>query len=295
MDLALVGRFRQIPRVRWLLPLIAIVLAGGAASSARAATASDPAFLGIGMDAAPGFCSINNITPASPAQDAGLMFGDSIYAIDGASIGQGPADPCTNLTSQIVARRAGDEIKLEVRRGGARLQVKATLSTRAEVLHRRFVGERMLRTDLADVDDDKRSYDLGAGHGGTTIVGWFMLDRCVNCGRVFDRISDGLRARMSSSAAPPSILAVTTAAKPGRLTSVRKSFTSQVSLAVAEPDVFDAMALKDSLRISFMVIDCRGVVRFVAPIAPDADDLDAAVDDILAAVEQAEYQRNRRN
>lgn len=223
------------------------------------------------------------------------MFGDAIYAIDGASIGQGPADPCTNLTSQIVARRAGDEIKLEVRRGGSRLQVKATLSTRAEVLHRRFVGERMLRTELADVDDDKRSYDLGARHGGTTIVGWFMLDRCVNCGRVFDRISDGLRARLSASSAPPSILAVTSAATPDRLTSVRKSFTAQVSLAVAEPDVFDAMALKDSLRISFMVIDCRGVVRFVAPIAPDAEDLDAAVDDILAAVEQAEYQRNRRN
>ena len=64
---------------------------------------------------------------------------------------------------------------------------------------------------------------------------------------------------------------------------------------MAEPDVFDALALKDSLRVSFMVIDCRGVVRFVAPIAPDADDLDAALDDILAAVEQAEYQRNRRN
>jgi hypothetical protein len=291
MALAPVVRFRQIPRVRWL-PVIALVVA---ASSASAATISDPAFLGIGMDDAPGFCSIGNITPASPAQDAGLIFGDAIYAMDGQPVGQGAGSPCTNLTNQIVEHRAGDQIKLDVRRGGSRLQITATLSTRAEVLHRRFVGEHMLRTDLADVDDDKQTYDLGAHRGHTTIVGWFMLDRCTNCARVFDRISDGIRTRLKSSGTPPSVLAVTAAAPLDRLASVRKSFTAQVSLAVAEPDVFDALALKDSLRISFMVIDCRGVVRFVAPIAPDADDLDAAVDDILAAVEQAEYQRNRRN
>ena len=41
-----------------------------------------------------------------------------------------------------------------------------------------------------------------------------------------------------------------------------------------------------------MVIDCRGVVRFVAPIAPDADDLDAALDEVLAAAEQAEHARD---
>jgi hypothetical protein len=272
--------------------VIALVFA---ASSASAATASDPAFLGIGMDAGPGFCVIGNITPASPAEDAGLIFGDSIYAIDGASIGHGPSDPCTNLTDRIVEHRAGDVIKLDLRRGGSRLEITATLSTRAEVLHRRFVGEHMLRTDLADVDDAKQSYDLGARRGHTTIVGWFMLDRCTNCARVFDRISDGIRTRLKSSETPPSILAVTQAAPVDRIASIRKSFTAQVSLAVAEPEIFDALALKDSLRISFMVIDCRGVVRFVAPIAPDADDLDAAVDDILAAVEQAEYQRNRRN
>jgi hypothetical protein len=67
-----------------------------------------------------------------------------------------------------------------------------------------------------------------------------------------------------------------------------------VALAVADMDLFEHLALKDSERISFMVIDCRGVVRFVAPIAPEADDLDAALDDILAAAEQAEHQRTSR-
>ena len=44
----------------------------------------------------------------------------------------------------------------------------------------------------------------------------------------------------------------------------------------------------------FLVIDCRGVVRLVAPIAPDADDIDAATDEVLAGAEQAEHARTRR-
>jgi hypothetical protein len=241
------------------------------------------------MDPAPGFCAINSVTAGSPAEDAGITFGDAIFAIDGTSINGGPADPCTNLTDRIVAHRPGDQIKLELRRGGSRLAITATLSTRAVVLHRRFVGERMLHTDLIDVDDSEQSYDL-ARRGHTTIVGWFT--RCAGCTRVFDRIADGIRDRLKSSETLPSILAVTSV-EPDRIPTLRQSFTAQVSLAVADPEVFEALALRDSARISFMVIDCRGIVRFVAPVAPDGEDVDAAVDDILAAVEQAEYHRNR--
>jgi hypothetical protein len=37
-----------------------------------------------------------------------------------------------------------------------------------------------------------------------------------------------------------------------------------------------------------MVLDRTGVVRFIAPISPDDDAADAAIDDVLAAAEQAE-------
>ncbi len=296
MDLALIDAFRQIPRVCRPGSLVAaalIALALIAPASVMAAPASDPAFLGVGMDDMPPLCSIGSITPASPAQDAGLQWGDAVIAIDGVTLGTG-GSPCTNLTNMIVAHRPGDDIRLEVRRGTQRMTVKATLSTRAEVLSRRFVGEPMVRTDLADLDDNNLSYDLGERRGKTTIVGWFMIDRCANCGRVFDRIADELRRRMKNVDSAPSILGVTAAAPRDKLASLRKSFTSNVAVALAEPDMFEALALRDSLRISFMVIDCRGVVRFVAPIAPDADDLDAAIDDILAAAEQAEHSRTRR-
>src|SRR5690606_33645205 len=82
------GSFRQSPHVRWL-PLLTTLLMPLAAS---AGTASDPAFLGIGMDDGPGFCSISSITPASPAQEAGVQFGDAIVSIDGVSTA-GP-QPC---------------------------------------------------------------------------------------------------------------------------------------------------------------------------------------------------------
>jgi hypothetical protein len=314
LDLALREGFRQIPRVRTLLVSTvagAIALIGAAA---HAAPASDPAFLGIGMDDMPTYCSIGSITPASPAHDAGLQWGDAVVAVDGVSLGsQAGVLPCTLLTNQIVAKRPGEQLMLDVRRGVHRLTVKATLSTRGEVLSRRFVGEPMLRTDLEDLDDGKLSYDLGNRRGRTTIVGWFMLDRCSNCGRVFDKISDELKLRMKGADNAPMVLGVTpklemsatstnarnqlvtaTSAARNKLTSFRSSFTSSVPVALADADVFDALALKDSVRISFMVIDCRGVVRFVAPIAPDSDDLDASIDDILAAAEQAEHSRTRR-
>lgn len=274
--------------MRWLVFLITALLAP---MSATAATASDPAFLGIGMLDAPPGCRITSITVASPAKDAGLRANDLITGFDGVRLA-GPR-PCTELTDRIVSRHAGDKVTIDVLRGTQRLSLKATLSTRGDVLNRRFVGEEMLSTEVQDFDTDELTYDLSS-RGRTRVVGMFRLDGCNNCSRVFDTIADGLRKRLSAENTA-SILAVTAPGTRGDLTTYRKSFTASVPLAVAEDEVFETLALNDSQRISFMVIDCRGVVRFVAPIAPDADDLGAAVDDILAATEQAEHQRTRRN
>ena len=60
-----------------------------------------------------------------------------------------------------------------------------------------------------------------------------------------------------------------------------------VPLALADQVVYDELTVPDGERINFMVIDCRGVVRYVAPIAPNGDDTDAAIDELFAAAEQA--------
>ena len=60
-----------------------------------------------------------------------------------------------------------------------------------------------------------------------------------------------------------------------------------VPLLVGDTETFQRFSITDVDRVFFMVIDCRGIVSYVAPIAPDADDLDAALDELYAAAEQA--------
>ena len=282
-----------------LLPLLAAILLTPAVASA--APASDPAFLGIGMDDAPAYCSISSITPASPAHDAGMQFGDAILSIDGISTSGTPSAPgtaaqqwCTILRNQIIGHRPGEQIKLDVRRGTQRITLKATLSTRGEVLNRRLVGEAMPHSEVVDIDNEDLSYDLADRRGRTTVVGWFMLENCTNCARVFDRVSDTLRKRFDGSEIVPATYAITAPGRRGDLKSLRKSFNANVPVGVADMEMFEMLALKDAERIHFMVVDCRGVVRFVAPVAPDSEDLDAAIDDVLAAAVQAEHQRTSR-
>ena len=68
----------------------------------------------------------------------------------------------------------------------------------------------------------------------------------------------------------------------------------RTSQGVPHENDFRDLTLKENDRIQVMIVDCRGIVRFVAPVAPDADDLEAAIDEILAAAEQAEHQRTQR-
>ena len=278
MDLAPAGSIRHILRVRWL-GFVVVFAVGGVA---HAGPLSNPAFLGIKMvDGRPG-CVVESVTKGSAAQDAGLRSGDLIAAMDSV-----PTLDCTQLKLQILEHPPGDNVRIDVRRAIDHVVLKVSLSTRAEVLHRRFVGHAMEATELTDVDDAKRSYDLADRRGRTTVVGWFTK-QCVGCAPVFDRVADGLAKRSGTS---PFVLAVTQRPAQDDLSLLRKSFPTSIALAAADNATFEDLAIDDPERIHFMVIDCRGVVRFVAPVAPDSDDLDAAVDEVLAAAEQAEHAR----
>lgn len=271
--------------MRWLAGIALCV----ATATADAAPASDPAFLGIGMQDTPAGCRITTITPGSPARDAGLHYGDLVVAIEDLRLSG--ARPCDTLVARIADHRSGDKIVLGLQRGREIATARATLTSRGEMLSRRLVGESIGRTDLLDVDDDQVSYDLSR-RGQARVIGWFTLASCTGCARTFDRIADRISGRFKDRDAAPSVLAVT--APVGDLSSYRKTFSTGVPLAVADDEVFDMLAMKDPQRITFMVIDCRGVVRYVAPVAPESDDVDAAIDEVLAAAEQAEHQRTVR-
>jgi hypothetical protein len=315
--LALAISFRQIPHVRCvaLAAGLLVALAGHASAEQRRRQlptppritpvvaqpvqrqSSNPAFLGIKMRDQGLGCLVEGVTPGSAAQDAGLREWDLIVALDGTQ-----TTTCTALKAQIVGSAPGHIVRLDVRRNAERVVLHAPLSTRAEVLHRRLVGHAMDAADVVDADDDKRSYDLADTRGKTTVIGWFTIAGCSGCSAVFDRVADGLAARLKSDGNGPALVAVTSRAQPVNkapvtpVLPVRRSygFTSSVPLALASETTFEELAIDDNERVHFMVIDARGIVRFVAPIAPGSEDIDAAIDEVLAAAEQAEHLRTQR-
>lgn len=262
------------------------VLFGVSVAAAAPVRQNNPAFLGIGFGATgPGSCVIESVTEGGPASDAGIEIGDQILAFDSIPL-KTNAPPCDQIQANITSHVPGDRIRIDVLRGVVHREVVATLATRAEVVQRR-IGPRIATTDLVDVDDPRRHYDL-SGRGATKVVGFFT-DHCTGCARVFDRIADGLKAKSANVFE----LAVMPRDTRYEVSSLRKSFSSPVALAAADNDTFENLAMTDQDRAFFVVIDCKGMVQLVTPLAPDAEDLEAGIDEVLAGVAQAEHSRRR--
>lgn len=275
--------------MRWL-PLLVLGFASSAAASDQL---SNPAFLGIGMNdipsqGLPATCQVTNVTRGSGAKAAGMVSGDVIRAIGGKAV-----PDCNAVLAAVQARAPGDVVEVIVQRRFETLTLKATLMSRDEILRRRLVGAPVVSTELFAVDEDT-TFDLSANRGKTTIVGWFD-PKCVRCDTVFTKLSDWTKKQADKPGAPPLPLAVTRPADPNlRAKEVARSSTFKstatkidVPLALAEAPVYDEFTLPDVERVHFTVVDCRGVVQYVAPVAADGADTDAAMDELFAAAEQA--------
>jgi hypothetical protein len=268
--------------VRWLL-FIAVI--GSAASAAP--IHSNGAFLGIGpFGPGPDGCMIEGVSPGGAAADAGMHSGDLVLAIDAVPLDVNRS--CDQLVDAIKAHTPGDVVRLDLARGSQRVVLSATLTTQADVLQKK-VGQRLVSTDVVDVDDARRHFDLAERKSRTTVIGFF-LSQCSNCARVFEKVADGLKKRATAAV----VLGVTPRPSRDDVSLLRKSFTAQVPLAIIDNDTFEALSMNDQERVFFMVTDCKGIIRIVAPIAPESDDLEAAVDEVLAAAEQAEHTRTSR-
>jgi peroxiredoxin len=277
----------QIRGMRWLAMLVLV-----ASTAVSAAPASNPAFAGVGLQDMPMMgCLVYNLINGAPAKEAGVHMNDLILSVDGVPlVGATQVPPCTVFQQLVTSHVAGDTIKLDLRRGMDSLQIKVTLSSRAEVLHRRYAGKALGTASLPDADDPRRTYELSELTGHVTVIGFFHADACIGCATVFDRLRDELRDRLHDDA--PDVLAVTIQPRSQlqqpqqHTTSPRKLFASSVALAVAPADSTVDGELLEADRVVFMIVDGRGIVRFVSPIAPGADDCDAALDEVLAAAEQ---------
>jgi membrane-associated protease RseP (regulator of RpoE activity) len=262
---------------------LALVIVALAPAISVAAPQSNPAFLGIVMSPIPcqpagciGGILIANITAGSPAAHAGFLVNDIIVRIDGASV-QSPQEAIQTIT----AKHPGDTIDIDVRRGGAIERISSRLSTRAEVLFQRIGGHIFESGEL--VAGDGQIYDLAEPRGHATIVG-FVTPACVGCDRVFARMDRWTRKHPGSIA-----LAITNAEGPD-LKSMRSTFDVPV-VESNETRANQALLFEEPERMHVIVIDSRGEVQFVAPIAPQSDDVDTAIDEVLAAAEQAQRPR----
>lgn len=262
------------------------------AASSASAKSSNPAFLGVGMGDLPparpnlpaGPCEISTITKDSGAHAAGLRSGDVFVAIDSA-----PVANCNALIAVIQGHEPGDVVKIDVRRSGVAITITAKLMSRADVMRARVVGQPLPITSLMRVDTEKTN-DL-TSRGKTTIVGWFDQKNCTGCETVFGTVAKWSRNKSTKSSAI-SVLGATVGdgrkSVPENVEGLKQYQRGlDVPLLVADSETFNQLAITDGDRIHFMVIDCHGVVQYAAPLAPDADDQTAVLDELYAATEQA--------
>lgn len=273
-----------------LRPIAALVFVAAVASPARADKASNPAFLGVGMEDAGGPCVITSVERGSGAEVAALQPGDVFDKLDGTAVPN-----CNALVAAITARAPGALIKLDMRRASLPLKVKAELLTRDEILRRRLVGQTLPPTELVRVDD-RSLVDLSAVKR-TTIVGWYSTS-CQSCDALLAAVAR--RGQQADKRAPVAVLAATA----GDLRERRSLFdgldqlklaarTLDAPLLAADYDTYTKFAMKDVDRVHFMVIDCRGTVQYVAPIVPNTNDTDAVLDELFAAAEQTARRMTR--
>ena len=248
---------------------------------------SNPPLLGVQMNDYHGprglRCVISKVTKGTGAEAAGLREGDELAAIDGAAI-----LTCNELVAAVQARDPHVTIKVDVFRNNVRASFSAELLPRDEVLRRRLVGQPVPAADLISIDDETPR-DLGSLRARTTIVGWFST-RCANCDAVISKVARWSRDQDARKVNPLYVVAAT-GAELGRPLSATvqllKARHLDVPVLVADPDTYEEMSIDDGDRVHFMVIDCRGVVQYAAPIVPGAEDAAAALDELYAAAEQA--------
>ena len=282
MALAPRAAIRQILGVRW----VGLVILFLAASAVAAPRASNPAFLGIRMmdTGGRGPCMIEGATRDGPAEAAGLRSGDLVISVDGKPIAN-----CAALLDAITGHAPGDAVEVKIQRLGTPVTVKAQLTTR-DALLRSVIGKPMVATDFIGVDDGA-SYDLSSLHGRMAIVGLYN-PACVDCASLFSHFLDWSRERARRDGQPPLVLAVWAGEPTRDVRALQKSL--DVPLATGEfggelegSPFSRELLLEDRERLWVLVIDGRGMVQYLGPIAPNSDDTAAVLDELFAAAEQA--------
>ncbi|HEU4733505.1 MAG TPA: PDZ domain-containing protein [Kofleriaceae bacterium] len=269
--------------------LVALVGSFIASTALGAPRSSNPAFLGIQMQDGGGHgpCMIEAATRESPAEAAGLRGGDIVLSVDGKPIAN-----CGVLLDEITSHAPGDTVQVKVQRLSSHLAVRVQLTTRDALLHK-VIGKPMVETNLVGVEDSE-IYDLSALHGRMAIVGLYN-PACVDCAQLFTKFLEWTRDKARKGG--PNALVLAVVARDALHDPVALQRSLDVPLAIGEltaPAQEGAsspfsreLVISDRDRLGVLLIDGRGTVQYVGPIAPNSDDTEAVLDELFAAAEQA--------
>ncbi len=121
------------------------VLAGIISAQRREIVPTGGAVMGVQLAQKKGRIEVEEVSEGSGAESAGLKKGDVIASVDGKEMADGDA-----LTEYLKTKKAGEELKVSVKRGDEKLDLQVRLSARGEV----FV--ELTRNDEMSGDFSKR-------------------------------------------------------------------------------------------------------------------------------------------
>jgi thiol-disulfide isomerase/thioredoxin len=275
----------QILGVRWV-GIVSVFLASTALAAPRS---SNPAFLGIQMQDSGGRgpCMIESATHESPAEAAGLRGGDLVISVD-----KKPVANCSVLLDEITAHVPGEWVEIKVQRLSTSATMRVQLTTR-DALLQKVIGKPMTETNFVGVDDGA-IYDLSALHGRMAIVGLYN-PACVDCASLFPRFQSWARDKARKGGLPVLVLAVAAGEPLRDLKVLQKSLDVPLAVGDFVTSVHDSerspfsrdLVIFDRDRLGVIVIDGRGIVQYIGPIAPNSEDTEAVLDELFAAADQA--------
>lgn len=234
--------------------LIALLCVAGSARAERIVrVAEPPAWIGVGIDSGEVGVVVTDVVEEAPAQAAGLLPGDEIFAVDGLRVAE-PAE----LQQRIRSRHAGQEVVLGVLRDKRDFTVRVKLESmpdRNEILRRRLVDKPAPAFEVK-VLDGRAKGKLSSLRGKVVLVE-FWSTFCAACEATHASLSQLASSRARDGLVVLAISRESEASLKHYLNKHKPDFAVARDVDGEASKAFYAQEIP-----TLVVIDRRGIVRF---------------------------------
>jgi peroxiredoxin len=219
---------------------------------------------------------VRSVFPTSPAEQAGLLPGDVILRVDGATVDE-PAD----VGRLIRAQGEGARVNLSLRRAGKDRLLAAVLSAKPdedELIHKTYVDQPAPAFVGLKAAQGSAPVSIG-GFKGKVVVVEFWAGWCQVCRMAAPRLTEW-HARIAPQGGL--VVGITTDSVPEAARSARGFGMTYPILADESGDT--TQAYRAYALPTLFVIDQQGVVRdvVIGYASDDLNEAEALVDELLA-------------